>query len=135
MNPSKANENEFVEVQSSGERKPCNLTHDEAKKYATEAAIAFGVGPSQTVPFEKERAKRDVSGVAAENGMIDGKITKVESESITIKRGKKDTPVTVGSETKYFLGDAESNYELVVVKGKSVEAEVANGVAVKITSK
>ncbi len=53
---------EFVEVLPSGERKPCKLTHADALSYATEAAKAFGVGESQTVPFDKEKAKKDVKG-------------------------------------------------------------------------
>ncbi len=52
----------FVEVESSGERKPATVTHAEALKYATAAAEAFGVGESRTVPFERDRAKADVAG-------------------------------------------------------------------------
>jgi CRISPR-associated protein Csb1 len=53
---------EFVEVYPNGKREPCNVQHDDALKYATEAAKSFGVGESKTVPFETERAKRDVKG-------------------------------------------------------------------------
>jgi CRISPR-associated protein Csb1 len=60
--PNKDSENEFVEVYPSGERKPITMTHDEALKYATEAAKAFGVGESRTVEFDKERAKKDGRG-------------------------------------------------------------------------
>jgi CRISPR-associated protein Csb1 len=51
---------EFVEVYRDGRRQPCDLAHDAALEFATEAAKAFEVGKSRTVPFEKERAKRDV---------------------------------------------------------------------------
>jgi len=71
---------EFVEVYHDGQRKPCGITHDAAISFATEAAKAFGVGQSRTVPFEKERAKRDVS--ADETGKGKG------------KRGKKDSAST-----------------------------------------
>lgn len=60
LNPNKPTE--FVEVHSTGERKPCSITHAIALEYATEAAKAFGVGESKTVPFDKERAKIDVKG-------------------------------------------------------------------------
>jgi|SRR5579862_1807195 len=60
LDPSKPRE--FVEVLPTGERKPVTITHDAALKYATEAAKAFGVGPSKTVEFDKERAKKDVKG-------------------------------------------------------------------------
>jgi CRISPR-associated protein Csb1 len=53
---------EFVEVYPAGERKPVTLTHDAALNYATATAKAFGVGDSQTVEFDKERARSDVTG-------------------------------------------------------------------------
>jgi CRISPR-associated protein Csb1 len=89
-NPAKANENEFVEVYPSGERKPVAISHDNALGYATVAAREFGVGTdfeklygsddakvgvveraptgnrsefvTLTVEFEKELAKKDVKG-------------------------------------------------------------------------
>ena len=51
---------EFAEVYPDGRRLPCGITHPTALEYALEAAEAFGVGESRTVPFDKERAKRDV---------------------------------------------------------------------------
>ena len=57
---------EFVEVYPTGERKPATITHDDGPEYATAAAKAFGVGEGKTVEFDKERAKRDVKGEAAE---------------------------------------------------------------------
>lgn len=62
LNPDRAKENEFVEVHPTGDRKPARITHEDALKYATEAAKAFGVGESKTVEFDKERAKKDVKG-------------------------------------------------------------------------
>ncbi len=53
---------EFVEVHPTGERKPCEITHEAALAYATAAAKAFGVGPSQTVTFDNEQARRDIKG-------------------------------------------------------------------------
>jgi CRISPR-associated protein Csb1 len=53
---------EFVEVHPTGERKPAAITHDVALKYATATAKEFGVGESKTVPFDSERAKKDVKG-------------------------------------------------------------------------
>lgn len=61
LDPNASKENEFVEVLPNGERRPCTISHEGALEYATAAADAFGVGESMTVPFEKERAKRDVS--------------------------------------------------------------------------
>jgi CRISPR-associated protein Csb1 len=53
---------EFDAVYPSGERKPTKITHDEAFAYAETAAKEFGVGKSQTVEFDKEKAKKDISG-------------------------------------------------------------------------
>jgi CRISPR-associated protein Csb1 len=60
LNPDR--QREFVEVHPNGDRKPCGITLEEALKFATEAAKAFGVGDSKTVPFETARAKNDVKG-------------------------------------------------------------------------
>jgi CRISPR-associated protein Csb1 len=63
LNPEPANDQrprEFAEVYSDGRRVPCNINHQEALDYAVSAAEAFHVGESRTVPFDKERAKRDV---------------------------------------------------------------------------
>lgn len=49
---------EFVEVYPDGRRQPCDITHKAVLQFATEAAKAFGVGESRTVPFEKEREAR-----------------------------------------------------------------------------
>ncbi len=62
---------EFVEVYPDGKRKPCSVDHETAIEFATAAATEFGVGESRTVPFEKERAKRDVN--ADETGKAKGK--------------------------------------------------------------
>lgn len=62
MDPSRAKENEFVEVYPNGERKPASGSHATAVAYATAAADAFGVGEGRTVPFEKDRAIKDVKG-------------------------------------------------------------------------
>jgi len=59
---------EFVEVYPDGRRQPCDILHGAALEFATEAAKAFGVGQSRTVPFEKERAKRDVKADDAAKG-------------------------------------------------------------------
>jgi CRISPR-associated protein Csb1 len=71
LNPKPGNDQqarEFVEVYPDGRRRPCDITHGAALQYATGAAEAFGVGGSRTVPFERERAKRDVKADEAGKG-------------------------------------------------------------------
>jgi len=60
IDPDKASE--FVEVYPTGERKPAKIDHAAVLKYATSTADAFGVGESRTVPFDRDLAKKDVSG-------------------------------------------------------------------------
>lgn len=66
-------EREFAEVYPDGKRNPCALTHEAALKYAQATAKEFGVGTSRTVDFDKERAKRDVSGESGGKGKKKGK--------------------------------------------------------------
>lgn len=54
---------EFVLVHGDGRREPASVSHDAALAYAREAAAAFGVGDDRTVAFDKELAKKDVTGV------------------------------------------------------------------------
>lgn len=71
LNPKPANAElprEFAEVHPDGRRPPCGITHEIALQYATEAAQAFGVGQTRTVPFEKERAKKDVKAEETKKG-------------------------------------------------------------------
>ncbi|PTY01574.1 type I-U CRISPR-associated protein Cas7 [Verrucomicrobia bacterium LW23] len=64
LDPAPAVPNEFVEVFSTGERKPSSITHSDALAYATASAAEFGVGESRTADFEKEKAKQDIAGDA-----------------------------------------------------------------------
>lgn len=51
---------EFHEVYRDGRRITATVTHEEALAYAQLAAREFGVGSNREVPFDKERAKKDV---------------------------------------------------------------------------
>ncbi len=63
---------EFREVYGDGQRKDAMLTHEDALAYARAAAREFGIDPDRKVdltvlpdrevPFDTERAKKDVSG-------------------------------------------------------------------------
>jgi CRISPR-associated protein Csb1 len=53
---------EFVEVYADGKRVAANISHDDAVRYAIDAAAAFGVGESRTVLFESARAAKDIAG-------------------------------------------------------------------------
>lgn len=82
-NPDKVDDNEFVEVYTNGDRKPLSVTDEQALEFAMAAAGEFGVGKSQTVDFEKQRAVNDIKGDA--DGKGKGK-----------KAAKKKTSKTAG---------------------------------------
>jgi hypothetical protein len=136
-NPVKAGENELVEVYPTGERKPATITHGDALAYATEAARAFGLGESKTVPFDPERAKRDVKGGAAVGDKAKGKISALNSaaQKFTLGKGAKKVEVATSADTAYFKGETASTFDAVVVKDAAVEVDLANGVATKVTGK
>jgi CRISPR-associated protein Csb1 len=70
LDPDKARE--FLEVYSDGHHNGVTVTHDDALTYAKSVAKEFGIEPDRKidlkglpdreVPFEKERAKQDISG-------------------------------------------------------------------------
>jgi CRISPR-associated protein Csb1 len=61
LDGSKATPRQVHEVHPTGERRPFTMPHDAVVAYARATAVAFGVGASRTVPFDRERAKRDVT--------------------------------------------------------------------------
>src|SRR5262249_47865226 len=60
--PATKEPNEFVEVYGDGRRVPATVNHDTALAFAKAAAEAFGVGQNHTVAFDRDRARRDVTG-------------------------------------------------------------------------
>jgi len=50
----------FQEVQRTGKRETVSISHEEALAFAKAAADDFGVGASQTVPFDTKRAEADL---------------------------------------------------------------------------
>ena len=53
---------EFIIVHSDGRRESASLTHEAALTFVKEAAAKFGVGEDRAVAFDKELAKKDVTG-------------------------------------------------------------------------
>jgi CRISPR-associated protein Csb1 len=67
---------EFSEVYGDGRRAPVNVAHTEALEYTRVAVGEFGIGPNRSVDFDRERAKRDLSGESA-----DGRAKKPRSKN------------------------------------------------------
>lgn len=80
---------EFEEVHPSGKRVPSAITHEQALAYATATAKAFGVGADQTVPFDKEKAKKDAAGEGDTKKTI-----KAKTKAAEAAKGKSDAPET-----------------------------------------
>jgi CRISPR-associated protein Csb1 len=56
---------EFKAVYPDGRREEVTVTHAQALEYAKAAEAVFGVGAPREEPFDKERAKTDLSGDGA----------------------------------------------------------------------
>lgn len=70
------NQREFQEVNNDGRRVPINVMQSDALEYARAAVNEFGIGPNRSLDFDKDLAKRDLSG---ETG--NGKTKKARSKS------------------------------------------------------
>lgn len=70
---------EFSLVHPDGRRDPLSITHDDALKYANDAAGKFGVGESKTVEFDKKLAQSDVA--ETKSGKKAGKGKKASAEA------------------------------------------------------
>lgn len=68
LDASKPQARRVEEVYPDGDRKPLTLSHGAALEYAAETAKAFGLGPSRTVDFDKEAAKKDIAGDSEKKG-------------------------------------------------------------------
>lgn len=71
---------EFKEVYPDGRRQDATLTHDDAAAYAKAATKAFGIDPDREVPFDRELAKKDVSGEGDAGGKRARKATARKSK-------------------------------------------------------
>jgi CRISPR-associated protein Csb1 len=127
---------EFVEVLPTGDRNPVTIASEDALKYATAVAEKFGVAKRDPVDFDKDGAKRDVRGEAAEGGPTIGPVKKIAAskKEFTVKSGKSNVKVKVNDATTYFKANAASTFEAVVVLETPVVVEIVDGVAVKVTA-
>jgi CRISPR-associated protein Csb1 len=74
--PDTDNPREFTLVNTDGKREKFDLSHSDAIAYAQAAAKAFKVGDGQTVEFNKDLAKQDVSGEQPAEGETPAKKSK-----------------------------------------------------------
>jgi CRISPR-associated protein Csb1 len=128
----------FEIVHSSGKREPCQLTHDDAKKYAQVAAQAFGAGGNRQVAFDKKLAENDIKG---DEEKLKGEVASLDLTEKKFKlttgkgRDHKEIDVTTNDGTTFMKGKEASTFDQVVVTGAKLDVEVASGVAVKVTGK
>jgi CRISPR-associated protein Csb1 len=67
---------EFSEVYGDGRRIPAAVTQEEALNYAKAAASKFGIGIDREVPFDKEKARADISGESRKSGKKSANVSK-----------------------------------------------------------
>jgi CRISPR-associated protein Csb1 len=129
---------EFEIVHASGKREPCRLTHEDVLSYAKAAATEFGVGPNRDVLFDRSLAEKDIKG---DKENVKGEIISVDHDEKKFKLnvGKKNElkaiEVTTNEQTVFMKGKEKSAFDQVVIQGAKLDAEVTNGIAVKVTCK
>lgn len=69
---------DFVKVYADGRREDAGIKHTEALAFAKAAAEAFGVKPDREVEFDKELAKKDVTGGDSGDGGRKGRSKKAK---------------------------------------------------------
>lgn len=142
--PAEQPKRQFVIVKPNGDREVCSVTHDQARKYADEAAERFVIGPARQVVFEKELAKIDIkgeeeldSGVKYEGCEVVSVDTTAKSFVIrvTSEGAKQDLAITTNSETKFKKGRSNKAFSDIIAVGAKLDLEVTNDVATTIKIK
>lgn len=129
---------QFNVVNTDGSRPEVSVSHDEAKKFATTAAKAFGIGGNRAERFDASLAEKAAEGKSEK---LKGEVTAVEVATKKFKlksgtgRAAKETEVAAGDSTVISKGRQPASFELTVVTGNKIEVEHLNGIALKITAK
>ena len=129
---------QFQVVNSDGSRPDFTLSHDEAKLYAADAAVAFEVGKGDTHAFDATLAEKAAEGKPEK---LKGEVVVVDAAAhkLTLKTKKgrdvKEVEIMTGNATKFQKGNDEATFETVVMVGAKLDIEVLSGVAVKVSGK
>ena len=125
-------------MQATGKREPYDLAHGQALQFAEDAAREFGVGKDRKVSFDKKLAEKDIKGDAEK---LKGEVASFDSaeRKFMLKVGKKndakEIEVATNEQTDFAKGKEPSTFEELVVASAKLDVELANGIAVKVTSK
>ncbi len=125
---------EFKVVNLDGTRDDLTLSHDDALKYARAAAKEFRIGKDREERFNATLAEK--AGEAKVEKFSGFTVAAVDTagKKFKAKKGNKQFECTVSAATAITKGDESGTFESVVV-GARLDAEVLNGVAIKITIK
>lgn len=125
---------EFKVVNLDGTRPDAVIGHEEALKYAREAAKAFGIGKNRTERFDASLAEK--AGEAKVEKFNGSTVLSVDSATnkFKAKKATKQLEFSVNSATVITKGDAAATFDAVVT-GAKLDIEHAGGVALKITVK
>ncbi len=125
---------EFKVVNLDGSPSDATITHDDALKYARSAAKEFRIGKDREEQFDATLAEK--AGEAKVEKFSGFTVTAVDTAAnkFKAKKGNKQFECSVPSATVITKGNESGTFESVVV-GARLDAEVLNGVAIKITVK
>ena len=126
---------QFNIVNTDGSRPEVSVSHDDAKKFATAAANAFGIGSNREEQFNASLAEKTAEGKPEK---MKGEVVAIDKMNMTFKlkmpKGK-ESEIATNSTTKYLIGKDDSDFETVVTAGAKVDVGIIAGVAVNVTVK
>jgi CRISPR-associated protein Csb1 len=126
---------EFKLVNLDGSRPDFSIGHEEALKYARDAAKEFRVGMNREERFDASLAEK--ASEAKVEKFNASTVMSVDSAAnkFKAKKGTKQLDVSVTAATVFKKGDDAATFESVVMTGAKLDIEHVNGVATKISSK
>lgn len=126
---------EFKVVNLDGTRSDVSVSHKQAVEYAREAMKKFGIGKDREERFDASLAEK---AGEAKPDKVKGEIVSVDvaGKTFKLKAGRgKEIEITSNDMTAIMKGKDAATFETAVTVGATLNLEVLNGVAVKITGK
>lgn len=125
---------EFKVVNLDGTRPDATISHEEALKYAQAAKTAFGIGANREERFDASLAEKTAEGKVEKFSGFTVQSVEAPTSKFKAKKGQKQFECSVNATTAITKGTEPAGFDSVVV-GAKVDAEVLNGVAIKVTIK
>lgn len=126
---------DFKVVNLDGTRPDATVSHEEAVKYARAAMKEFRIGKDREEKFDASLAEKAAEGKVEKFNGFSVTTVDVPGNKLKAKKGNKQFECSVTAATVITKGNEPATFESAVVIGTKLDAEVLNGVAVKITVK